>query len=90
MVVSNLNFQNFVSWGICMQNTSCELCICNSNPMVFNFQQFLQILLELFQMFLCQTLIVSTILGKEIYYWKVIMMKIIKNVKYLQHYLQNG
>jgi hypothetical protein len=51
-----------------MQNTSCELCICNSNPMEFNFQQFSQILLELFQMILCQTLIVSTILGKKIYY----------------------
>jgi hypothetical protein len=58
--------------------------------MVFNFQQFSQILLELFQMILCQTLIVSTILGKKIYYWKVIIIKIIKNIKYSQHYLQNG
>lgn len=90
LVVSNWNFQNFVSWGICMQNTYCELCICNSNPMLFNFQQFSPILLEFLQMILCQTLIVSTILGKAIHYWKVITIKIIKNIKYLQHYLQNG
>jgi len=77
----NLNFQNFVGWGICMQNTSCELCICNCDPMVFNFEQFSQILLELFQMILCQTLIVSAILGKENFYWKVVIIKIIKNIK---------
>jgi hypothetical protein len=61
-----------------MQNTFCKLYICNSNPMVFNFQQISQILLELFQMILCQTLIVSTILRKDFFLLKSYYNKLLQ------------